>query len=339
MASETPWIRNQNDNRIMEKLLQIKELTVNFYTYRGIVRALNGVNLTIHKGESVGLVGESGCGKSATAKSIIQLLDSPGKIESGQIYFEGTDLLTLSKSELKKIRGKQISFIFQEPKKALDPTSKVGNQLIEAIQIARSVSKREAENICPEILNQVGLADVQRIMRSYSFELSGGMAQRIMIGMAVCGHPKLLIADEPTSALDVSVQAQIIRLIDDLAKKYASSLILITHDLGLAAENCEKIAVMYAGNIVEFGPVEEVFGKPTHPYTIGLIQALPRRDSDTLATIPGVVPDLIHPPSGCRFSTRCTRVGDQCNREYPPFKEIGAGHFASCFYPVVEGNP
>lgn len=322
----------------MEKLLQIKDLIVNFYTYRGIVKALNGVNLTIYKAESVGLVGESGCGKSATAKSIMQLLDSPGKIESGQIIFEGTDLLTLSKSELKKIRGKQISFIFQEPKKALDPTSKVGDQLIEAIQIARSVSKREAEEICPDILNQVGLADVQRIMRSYSFELSGGMAQRIMIGMAVCGRPKLLIADEPTSALDVSVQAQIVRLIDDLAKKYASSLILITHDLGLAAENCEKIAVMYAGNIVEFGPVEEVLDKPVHPYTIGLIQALPRRDNDTLATIPGVVPDLIYPPSGCRFSTRCNRVSDQCNREYPPFKEISEGHFASCFYPVVEGN-
>jgi oligopeptide/dipeptide ABC transporter ATP-binding protein len=322
----------------MEKLLQIKDLIVNFYTYRGIVKALNGVNLTIHKAESVGLVGESGCGKSATAKSIIQLLDSPGKIESGRITFEGTDLLTLSPSALKKIRGKQISFIFQEPKKALDPTSKVGDQLIEAIQIARSVSKREAKDICPDILNQVGLADVQRIMRSYSFELSGGMAQRIMIGMAVCGRPKLLIADEPTSALDVSVQAQIIRLIDDLAKKYGSSLMLITHDLGLAAENCEKIAVMYAGNIVELGPVAEVFGNPSHPYTLGLIQALPSREKNTLSTIPGVVPDLIYPPPGCRFSTRCNRAGDPCIREYPPFNEIGEGHFASCFYPVVEGG-
>jgi peptide/nickel transport system ATP-binding protein len=322
----------------MEKLLEIKDLVVNFYTYRGVVKALNGVNLTIHKAESVGLVGESGCGKSATAKSIIQLLDSPGKIESGQISFEGTDLLTLSKSELKKIRGKQISFIFQEPKKALDPTSKVGDQLIEAIQIARSVSKKEARDICPDILNQVGLADVQRIMRSYSFELSGGMAQRIMIGMAICGYPKLLIADEPTSALDVSVQAQIIRLIDDLAKKYASSLMLITHDLGLAAENCEKIAVMYAGNVVELGPVEEVFGKPTHPYTIGLLHALPTRDSNTLATIPGIVPDLIYPPPGCRFSTRCTRMDERCSRESPPFRKIGPEHFVACFYPTVEGT-
>ena len=258
--------------------------------------------------------------------------------KAARICFEGTDLLTLSTSELKKIRGRQISFIFQEPKKALDPTSKVGDQLIEAIQIARSVSKREAKDICPDILNQVGLADVQRVMRSYSFELSGGMAQRIMIGMAVCGRPKLIIADEPTSALDVSVQAQIIRLIDDLAKKYESSLMLITHDLGLAAENCEKIAVMYAGNIVELGPVAEVFGKPTHPYTLGLIQALPSREKDTLSTIPGVVPDLIYPPSGCRFSTRCFRAGDPCKREYPPFNEISEGHFASCFYPVVEGG-
>jgi peptide/nickel transport system ATP-binding protein len=322
----------------MEKLLQIKDLYVNFYTYRGVVKALNGINLTIHKAESVGLVGESGCGKSATAKSIVQLLDAPGKIESGQVYFEGTDLLTLSRSELKRIRGKQISFIFQEPKKALDPTSSVGDQLIEAIQIARSVSQREAEDICPDILNQVGLADFQRIMRSYSFELSGGMAQRIMIGMAICGSPKLIIADEPTSALDVSVQAQIIRLLDDLAKKYASSLMLITHDLGLAAENCEKIAVMYAGNIVEFGEVDVIFGRPAHPYTIGLLHALPTRDSEALFAIPGMVPDLIHPPSGCRFSTRCSRMDDQCSRAFPPFREIGEGHFAACFYPVAEGG-
>ena len=321
----------------METLLQIKDLHANFYTYRGIVRALNGVNLTIHKAESVGLVGESGCGKSATAKSIIRLLDSPGRVESGQVLFEGTDLLALSESDLRKIRGKQISFIFQEPKKALDPTSRVGDQLIEAIQVARSVTRSEAEDICPDLLNQVGLADVQRVMQSYSFELSGGMAQRIMIGMAVCGHPKLIIADEPTSALDVSVQAQIIRLIDDLARDYASSLLLITHDLGLAAENCETIAVMYAGNIVEIGAVEEVFGRPAHPYTIGLMHALPTLNSDTLSTIPGIVPDLIYPPPGCRFSTRCNRMKERCRTEVPPLQGIGAGHFTACFYPAAEG--
>jgi peptide/nickel transport system ATP-binding protein len=320
----------------MEKILDIRNLLVNFYTYRGIVRALNGINLTINKAESVGLVGESGCGKSATAKSIINLVDSPGKIEGGQIIFEGQDLLTLSEYELKKIRGRQISFIFQEPKKALDPTSKVGDQLIEAIQIARSISKKEAEKICPDILNQVGLADFQRIMKSYSFELSGGMAQRIMIGMAICGSPKFIIADEPTSALDVSVQAQIIRLLDELAKRYDSSLMLITHDLGLAAENCEKIAVMYAGNIVEFGTVDMVFGNPAHHYTKGLLNSLPTPETKVLYNIPGMVPDLIYPPAGCRFSTRCDNKKDTCGQNFPPLREIEKGHHVSCFYPILK---
>jgi len=319
----------------MEKILEVKDLFVNFYTYRGIVRALNGINLTLNKAESVGLVGESGCGKSATAKSIINLVDSPGKIEGGHIYFRGKDLLTLSSPELKKIRGKQISFIFQEPKKALDPTSKVGDQLIEAIQIARSVSKKEAAKICPEILSQVGLADFQRVMKSYSFELSGGMAQRIMIGMAICGSPVLIIADEPTSALDVSVQAQIIRLLDELAKRYHSSLILITHDLGLAAENCEKIAVMYAGNIVEFGTVEMVFGNTAHHYTKGLLDSLPTLEAKELFTIPGMVPDLIYPPPGCRFSTRCSSKKTACCENFPALKELEKGHFVSCFYPIA----
>ncbi len=318
---------------MMETLLNIQNLRVNFYTYRGVVKALNGVSLIINKGESVGLVGETGCGKSVTARAIIKLIDFPGRIESGKVYLDGRDLLSLSESEIKYVRGRQISFIFQEPKKGLDPTSKIGDQMEGAIRIARSISRKEARDIVPDILKQVGLADIDRIMNSYSFELSGGMAQRAMIGMAICGRPKLIIADEPTSSLDVSVQAQIIRLLDQLAEKFDSSLLLITHDLGLAAENCEKIAVMYAGNIVEFGPVEKVFNNPTHPYTMGLLRALPTPESNALFSIPGTVPDLIFPPPGCRFSTRCDRKGDGCTMQLPPLVEFSKNHFVACFYP------
>ena len=317
----------------MEELLQIRDLFVNFYTYRGAVKALNGISLNIRKSESMGLVGETGCGKSVTARSIVKLIDFPGVIESGQVFFEGKDLLALSEAGLRKVRGKQISFIFQEPKKALDPTSRVGNQLMEAIQKARPVSRQKAGDICSDILNQVGLADPHRIMNSYSFELSGGMAQRVMIGMAVCGKPKLIIDDEPTSAQDVSVQAKIIRLIGNLTAKYGSSLLLITHDLGLAAENCDRIAVMYAGNIVEVGAVEKVFNQPRHPYTVGLLKALPSLEADRLFSIPGTVPDLICPPPGCHFSPRCSWKADQCSKESPPFKEISEGHGVACFCP------
>ena len=251
----------------MEILLHIKDLKVNFYTYRGVVKALDGIDLTIHKRESLGLVGETGCGKSVTARSIIRLIDSPGRIESGRILLNGTDILSLNEAELRTIRGRKISFIFQEPKKALDPTATVGDQLMEAIKIAREISTKDAYDEAAILLQKVGLADAHRLLKSYSFELSGGMAQRVMIGMAICGSPQLVIADEPTSALDVSVQSQILKLLDELLREYGSSLLLITHDLGVAAENCDNIAVMYAGNIVEYGTVDTVFNHPAHPYT------------------------------------------------------------------------
>ena len=265
----------------METLLQIRDLIVNFYTYRGIVKALDGINLTIQRRESMGLVGETGCGKSVTARSIMRLIDTPGRIESGQIRLNGTDLLTVNDKEMRSIRGRRISFIFQEPKKALDPTATVGSQLLEAIRIAKGCSAKDARDAARDLLKKVGLADTGRLLKSYSFELSGGMAQRVMIGMAICGSPQLVIADEPTSALDVSVQAQILRLLDDLYKEYGSSLLLITHDLGVAAENCDKIAVMYAGRIVEIGAVADVFSKPAHPYTAMLLAALPTLDRST----------------------------------------------------------
>ena len=318
----------------METLLQIKDLKVNFYTYRGIVKALDGINLTIQRRESMGLVGETGCGKSVTARSIMRLIDAPGRIEGGQILLNGIDLLTVSDKEMRSIRGRRISFIFQEPKKALDPTATVGSQLLEAIRIAKDCSRKDARDAARDLLKKVGLADTERLLKSYSFELSGGMAQRVMIGMAICGSPQLVIADEPTSALDVSVQAQILRLLDDLYKEYGSSLLLITHDLGVAAENCDKIAVMYAGRIVEVGAVEDVFNKPAHPYTAKLLAALPTMDRDTLVSIPGMVPDLIHPPPGCRFSNRCDYQQGVCTEATPPLAELEEGHFVACYQTV-----
>lgn len=318
----------------MERLLQIVDLKVNFYTYRGIVKALDGISLTIHRKESLGLVGETGCGKSVTARSIMRLIDAPGRIESGQILMNGTDLLALDDTEMRSIRGRKISFIFQEPKKALDPTATVGDQLVEAIRIAQGISTKPAWGEARILLQKVGLADTDRLMKSYSFELSGGMAQRVMIGMAICGSPRMVIADEPTSALDVSVQAQILRLIDGLYKEYGSSLLLITHDLGVAAENCDKIAVMYAGNIVEYGAVSRLFNQPTHPYTAKLLAALPTTDRDELVSIPGMVPDLIYPPPGCRFSNRCDRQQEACKKTKPPMSEVSEGHFVSCYYPI-----
>ena len=319
----------------MEELLRIKDLVVNFYTYRGVVQALDRVNLTINKGESVGLVGETGCGKSVTARSIIGLISAPGRIEGGQIFLEGRDLLSLPDSAMRAIRGRQISFVFQEPKKALDPTATVGDQMEEAIRIAQGLDGAKARRLAPEFLKKVGLADPERIMDSYSFELSGGMAQRVMIGMAICGQPKLIIADEPTSALDVSVQAQILRLLDDLHAEFNSSLLMITHDLGVAAENCDKIAVMYAGWIVEYGPVEAVFNRPAHPYTNRLLQALPAPGKTSLRAIPGMVPDLIYPPKGCRFSNRCDSPKTNCQSGRPRLVELEEGHWVACYEPVA----
>jgi oligopeptide/dipeptide ABC transporter ATP-binding protein len=322
----------------MGMLLAIEDLVVNFYTYRGVVKALDGINLVINQGETVGLVGETGCGKSVTARAIIRLIDNPGRIEGGRILLEGLDLLSLPDAEMRKVRGRKISYIFQEPKKALDPTATVGAQMEEAIIMATGSSQTQARGLAGQILAKVGLADPQRVLQSYSFELSGGMAQRIMIGMAVSGHPQLVIADEPTSALDVSIQAQILKLLQQLSADFGSSLLLITHNLGIAAENCDRIAVMYAGRIVEVGPVEAVFGTPAHPYTVGLLEALPGEDKEKLVPIPGMVPDLIFPPPGCRFSNRCPLQSDACRVERPPALEVGEGHWVSCTSPRFAGT-
>ncbi len=319
----------------MEQLLDVRDLKINFYTYRGVVKALEGVQFSIKQGESVGLVGETGCGKSVTARAIMGFVEPPGRIESGEIFLENDNLLAFSEREMRRIRGRKISFIFQEPKKALDPTATVGAQLMEAATVARGVDREAARALALETLGQVGLGDAARVMDSYSFELSGGMAQRVMIAMGMVGGSRLMIADEPTSALDVSIQAQILRLLRDIRKTQNSALLLITHDLGVAAENCDRIIVMYAGRIVESGPVREIFRDPAHPYTVKLLNALPAPGKTRLEAIPGMVPDLVDPPAGCRFSNRCDRASEGCS-QLPPLTDVGPGHQVACIHPMRE---
>jgi len=317
----------------MQELLEVSDLKINFYTYRGIVKALEGVSFKIAPGEAVGLVGETGCGKSVTARAIMGFVEHPGKVESGEIRLEGENLLDMTERELRRIRGRRISFVFQEPKKALDPTATVGAQLIEAATTAREIDSKTGYELAVKTLDQVGLGDAERIMASYSFELSGGMAQRVMIAVAMVGGSRLLIADEPTSALDVSIQAQILRLLKDIRQLQDSSMLLITHDLGVAAENCDRIIVMYAGRIVESGPVREIFHHPAHPYTVKLLNALPAPGKAQLEAIPGTVPDLVDPPVGCRFSNRCDRATDVCS-QLPPLVAVGTEHAVACQHPM-----
>jgi oligopeptide/dipeptide ABC transporter ATP-binding protein len=316
-------------------LLSIKGLKTNFYTYTGVVKALDGIDLDINKGETIGLVGETGCGKSVTALSIIRLIQwPPGKIDEGSITFDGKDLLKLSNKEMQKIRGNQISMIFQEPMNAFNPVYTIGDQIAEVIMLHQKKKKKEAWQQAIEMLKFTGIPAPERVARSYPHELSGGMLQRSMIAMALSCQPKLLIADEPTTALDVTIEAQILDLMKGLKSTTGSSILLITHDLGIIAEMCDRVGVMYAGNIVELSDVETIYHNPSHPYTNGLICAIPRlstKQCSRLETIPGNVPNLIIPPPGCRFHPRCSKAMDRCRKEKPGVYKIGEGHFVSCF--------
>lgn len=312
-----------------DNLLTVRDLVTHFHTYRGIVKALDGVNLTIGRKEVVGLVGETGSGKTVTALSILRLIETPGKIVSGEIIFDGEDLLKLSIEEMRRrIMGKEISMIFQEPTLALNPVLTVGIQLQEAME-AKGVERKEAEELAIAMLEKVGLPDPERIFKSYPHELSGGMAQRVMIAMALSLKPKLLIADEPTSSLDITIQAQITELIKKLVEQIGASVLYITHNLGVAADICDKIAVMYAGNVVEFSDVFTIFENPLHPYTQNLLKAVPRLGCD-LYTIEGEVPDLVDPPSGCRFNPRCTMALEICRLRKPKLVNVENGHFVAC---------
>jgi len=314
-------------------LLDIRNLKTYFYTYKGVVKALEGVNLRIGANELLGLVGETGCGKTVTGLSILRLIDSPGKIIGGEIVFGGEDLLKLSENEMsERIRGKKISMIFQEPRSSLNPTYTVGSQISEAIRLHQRVDKREAFERSISILRQTGMPDPERIVKEYPHELSGGMAQRAMIAMALSCDPELLIADEPTSSLDVTIEAQILELIKDLISKFRASVLLITHDLGIVAETCDKVAVMYAGNVIEYGDVRDIFKRHKHPYTEGLLKSVPKlKVSGELYTIEGTVPNLITPPTGCRFHPRCPEAMKKCSELKPPDFEVESGHSVSCF--------
>ncbi|MHC2995573.1 MAG: ABC transporter ATP-binding protein [Candidatus Atribacteria bacterium] len=317
----------------MKTLLEIKNLKTHFFTHEGIVKAVDGISFRINQGETLGIVGESGSGKSVTALSVMRLIPHPpGKIVNGEIYFEGKDLLKLNDKEIRKIRGKKISMIFQEPMTSLDPVFTIGHEIVEAIQLHQGLSKEEARKKAIEVLKIVGIPDVEKRINNYPHELSGGMRQRVMIAMALSCNPTLLIADEPTTALDVTIQAQILRLINDLKDKFGASVMLITHNLGVIAEMCDYVAVMYAGHIVEYADVYTLFHNSLHPYTKGLSKSIPRLDVEVenLDAIPGIVPNLLDLPSGCPFHPRCDFCFKKCMKEMPELIEIENSHLVKC---------
>jgi oligopeptide/dipeptide ABC transporter ATP-binding protein len=319
-------------------LLDIRDLRTYFYTQDGVVKAVDGVDLAVRRGEIVGLVGESGCGKSVTSLSIMRLISRPGKIESGEIWFNGVDLLTLPGREMTRIRGSRISMIFQQPTSCLNPVFDAGYQLAEVLKIHESIKRRAGRARAVEVLRVVGIPDPEKRVNAYPHELSGGMAQRVMIAMSlVCCSPELLIADEPTTALDVTIQAQILDLMRNLQAQTGAAIILITHDLGVVAEMASRVAVMYAGRIVEEADVRTLFNNPMHPYTQGLLASIPvlGQVKEELDVIPGTVPGLINLPPGCRFAPRCrSRVKKGlaiCMQEEPNLLPVAPGHTARCW--------
>jgi oligopeptide/dipeptide ABC transporter ATP-binding protein len=314
-------------------LLNIKNLKTYLKTPRGMVRAVDGVSLEIFPGETMGLVGESGCGKSMTALSILKLYPQPqGKIVAGEIVFEGQNLVPLKEEEMRKIRGKKISMVFQEPMTSLDPVFPVGEEIMEVLRIHEAMSPATAREKAIEMLRLVRIPEPERIFHSYPHQLSGGMRQRVMIAIALACRPRLLLADEPTTALDVTIQAQILELIEELKEELHTAVLLITHDLGVVAETCQRVAVMYAGKIVEKAQVFELFDNPLHPYTRALLASIPHieEEKEALESIPGSVPDLLDPPPGCRFHPRCPQVFERCFEEEPQLKEKEEKHWVAC---------
>lgn len=317
----------------MDNLLEIKNLKTEFTTYAGKVSALNNINLSIKYGEAVGIVGESGSGKSVTMLSIMKLLSENGRVVDGEIFFNGRNIESISDKEMQSIRGNEIGMIFQDPMTSLNPVFTVGYQLVEAIRKHNKVSKDEAWKKAVELLKLVGIPDPEKRVRQYPHEFSGGMRQRVMIAMALSCEPKLLIADEPTTALDVTVQAQIMELMKELKDKLNTSIILITHDLGLVADICERVFVMYGGLIVENATTDEIFAQPQHPYTKGLLKSIPRANmgKERLKPIEGQPPDMLNLPAGCPFLARCPHAMEVCNVMKPPYVEISEGHGAACW--------
>ncbi|MBA4683423.1 MAG: ABC transporter ATP-binding protein [Planctomycetes bacterium] len=328
--------KNNKTDSQQEPLVSVRDLHTDFTVEGKTAQAVDGVSFDIMPGEVLGLVGESGCGKSVTALSLLKLIpDPPGKIRKGSAIFRGRDLLAMDYDEMRKIRGNDIAMIFQEPMTALNPVFTIGFQMREAIQHHVGASKEEANNRAVEMLEKVGIPDARARLDNYPHQFSGGMRQRVMIAMALSLQPALLIADEPTTALDVTIQAQILDLMLEMkSQQDGASILLITHDLAVVAETCDRVVVMYGGKIQEVAPVRELFRNPLHPYTQGLLRSLPRPElddqQDELETIPGIVPSIFDWPPGCRFSTRCPFVEDRCRQEVPELREMGDGHWVRC---------
>ena len=317
-----------------EKILEVQDLSTSFKTERGWLKAIDGVSFDVYSGEMLGIVGESGCGKSVTSQSILRLYEEKSTTRySGTVSFDGKNLFDLPEKEMQKIRGQEISMVFQDALSSLNPVFTVGNQIMESLRIHQDMGKKEAKEKAIDLLDQVGIPDPQRRFYQYPFELSGGMRQRVMIAVALACGPRILIADEPTTALDVTIQAQIMDLIVDMNRKLQMGVMLITHDLAVVAETCQRVIVMYLGQIVEEGSVEDIFDRPIHPYTRGLMASVPRLDTgrdERLYQIKGTVPLLSQIPEGCRFAPRCPYATEECSRKMPELKSFGNGQKARC---------
>lgn len=318
---------------LSDTLLEIRNLSITFFTYLGISKVLDNVSLNIGSGEILGLVGETGCGKSVTARAILKLIpEPPGKITQGEVLFHGEDILKASKKRLRKIRGNSISMIFQEPMSSLNPVFTVGNQMREVLNLHQQMGQSRAHNIAVEMLRRVNISDPEKVIKKYPHELSGGMRQRVMIAMALSCQPDLLIADEPTTALDVTVQGQVLAIISELTRKNNVSVLFITHDMGVIAQLCDRVAVMYAGKIIEIATVRDIFSDSRHPYTRGLISVITglEENRQTLPSIAGTVPNLVDPPGGCRYHPRCQESYTDCERAVPSLIPVGPEHFVAC---------
>ena len=329
-------MENTNNN-----ILEIKNLHTYFYTDSGVIKSVDGVDIELREGTTLGIVGESGSGKSVTALSVMGLLmGTTGKVAEGEILFEGRDLTKLDDEERRKMRGEKISMIFQEPMTSLNPVMKIGDQITECILMLNNISKQEAWDKAVEMLKLTGVPRVERMMKEYPFQLSGGQRQRVMIAMALVCKPKILIADEPTTALDVTIQAQILDLMENLKQKTGTSILFITHDLGVVAEVCDDVVVMYSGRVVEKGDVRSIFASPSHPYTKGLLASIPKLGecAEELESIPGNVPNPKYMPQGCKFAPRCSCAFDKCREEEPGFYDVGEGHMSRCWLCEKKGG-
>ncbi len=314
-----------------KNILEIKDLVIEYRTDDAVIHALNGINLSVKRGETIGLVGETGAGKTTIAKAIMRILQvPPAKYCGGSIVFDGQEILNLTEKEMRKIRGNKISMIFQDPMTALNPLMRVGDQIAEAVKLHNKVSRLEAEQRAIEMLEMVGIAAERH--EEFPHQFSGGMKQRVVIAMALACNPLLPLADEPTTALDVTIQAQVLEMMSELKEKFGTSVVMITHDLGIVAETCNSVAVVYAGEIIEYGTVEDIFFNPLHPYTVGLFNSLPQLDSTEprLKPIKGLMPDPANLPSGCKFHDRCPYATEECTTTVPENKVITPGHFVKC---------